>query len=224
MSERKIAALYVDEKGVYSGLPHVEVWGVSKDARNYNGPYPIVAHPPCKRWGSFWMGSPRKGCPRLKKGDDDGCFESVLGQVRKFGGIIEHPRNSAAWEWFGINKPHYMGGWIVADTHGGFTCCVDQSRYGHKAPKATWLYAYNVEIPNLKWGLGYAEKRISNLDVDKSSMELFDRKIYRNKTYKDMYISKKERYTTPPEFRDLLISIAQSAGTVQRPQTLFHIG
>ena len=221
MPARKVAALYVDEKGIYSNLPHVEVWGLSKDARNYSGPYPIVAHPPCQRWGNLWMGSPKRGSKRHRKGDDGGCFESVLEKVRTYGGIIEHPRNSSAWEWFGIKKPYHLGGWMLADTHGGWTCCVEQCNYGHLAAKPTWLYAYNVETPKLKWGLGHRTKLISSLGYGNSSGILFDESEIGKRTWKDM--STKQREKTPVEFRDLLISIAQTAGTVQRPQTLFPI-
>lgn len=33
-----IAALYVDERGPYVGLPGVDAWGISRDARLYAGP------------------------------------------------------------------------------------------------------------------------------------------------------------------------------------------
>ena len=223
LMERKIAALFVDEKGIYSNLPHVEAWGVNKDARKYNGPYPVVAHPPCERWGSFWRGSIRRGTPNHKLGDDDGCFESALDSVRKYGGVIEHPRNSKAWQWFGIKKPNYKGGWVVADTYGGFTCCVEQCHYGHLAAKPTWLYAYNVKLPNLIWGHGYVERIVSSAGKGYQAMQLFDDNEELYKRTWDKEITKKERSATPIGFRDLLIGIAQTAGTIERPQTLFAI-
>lgn len=45
-----IAALYVIENGPYYGLPNVDPWPESRDARTYAGPHPVVAHPPCSRW------------------------------------------------------------------------------------------------------------------------------------------------------------------------------
>ena len=46
-----VAALYVDPRGIYAGMPDVELWGLpDRDARAYDGPHPVVAHPPCSRW------------------------------------------------------------------------------------------------------------------------------------------------------------------------------
>lgn len=42
---RTIAALFVEPNGPYAGLPGVELWDLSRDARLYDGPYPVVAHP-----------------------------------------------------------------------------------------------------------------------------------------------------------------------------------
>lgn len=53
-----IAALYVLPDGPYAGLEGVEVWDEARDARTYAGPWPVVAHPPCQRWGRYWSGGP----------------------------------------------------------------------------------------------------------------------------------------------------------------------
>ena len=83
-----IAALYVETSGVYSGLPDVDVWGIERDARLYAGPHPVVAHPPCERWGRYATGGPRADPskpgfqPRKEVGDDGGCFAAALASVR----------------------------------------------------------------------------------------------------------------------------------------------
>ena len=68
-----IAALYVELGGAYYGLPGVDPWDQARDARKYSGPWPVVAHPPCERWGRFWHGSPRKP-HQFKLGDDAGLL------------------------------------------------------------------------------------------------------------------------------------------------------
>jgi len=56
--ENKIAALYVTPQGAYYNIDNVDPWDEERDARNYSGPWPVVAHPPCQRWGKMWAGSP----------------------------------------------------------------------------------------------------------------------------------------------------------------------
>lgn len=70
---KTVAALYVQKNGAYWNLPGVDPWDEERDARLYDGPHPVVAHPPCQRWGKFWAGSPAVIAEtgiRKKKGDD----------------------------------------------------------------------------------------------------------------------------------------------------------
>ena len=55
MSGDTIAALYVEKNGAYYGLDGVDPWDEERDARKYAGPWPVVAHPPCQRWGAGAM-------------------------------------------------------------------------------------------------------------------------------------------------------------------------
>jgi hypothetical protein len=150
-ADTQVAALYVEPRGTYSELADVELWGLpERDAREYRGPYPVVAHPPCSRWCRLaGLVEARWG---HKKGEDDGCFESALQSVRKYGGVLEHPAYSDAWAAFDLNRPPTGGHWVNADFEGGWTCYVEQGRYGHPAKKATWLYAHGVGLPSLRWG------------------------------------------------------------------------
>lgn len=80
----KVAALFVEKGGVYFGLPDVDPWDEERDARRYEGPHPVVAHPPCSRWCRLaGLVEARWG---HKKGDDEGCFASALASVRRWGG------------------------------------------------------------------------------------------------------------------------------------------
>ena len=92
-----IAALHVESRGVYAGLPDVDLWDRDRDARTYAGPWPVVAHPPCARWGRSWGGHPTQQ-PLLVLGDDEGCFAAAaLDAMRRHGGVLEHPEASPAW-------------------------------------------------------------------------------------------------------------------------------
>jgi hypothetical protein len=203
-----IAALYVSPRGPYAGLPGVEIWDESRDARLYAGPHPIVAHPPCERWGRYWHGGPSARVRRVK-GDDGGCFAAALSAVRTWGGVLEHPAASSAWREFGLRCPPRAGGWVVADWEGGWTCCVDQGHYGHRAQKATWLYAVGVPLPILTWGKSSSRVR---LDDGFHSAEERRRKI---RTGICQRLSKRERMETPERFRDLLLGMAGEAQSVQ---------
>lgn len=86
----QVAALFVETDGCYYGLPDVDSWDEARDARRYAGPWPVVAHPPCQRWGKLWAGQPlwiKRTGERKRKGDDGGCFEAALTAARTWGEI-----------------------------------------------------------------------------------------------------------------------------------------
>jgi hypothetical protein len=205
-----VAALFVMTGGQYFGVAGVDPWDEARDARKYPGPYPVVAHPPCQRRGKFWAGQPlfiKQTGIRKVKGSDDGCFATALAAVRKFGGVLEHPESSHAWAAFGLNKPNRHGGWIAADSYGGWTCCVEQGRYGHYARKPTWLYVVGCELPELRWG-----KSPARLDPDLIARVGLKRAQRLGEVCsKGGGTDSAPRIGTPPEFRELLLSIARTA-------------
>lgn len=208
----RVAALYVEPDGVYSGLPDVDAWDEGRDARLYRGPHPVVAHPPCQRWGRFWHGSTRKP-HQYRLGEDGGCFASALTAVRNYGGVLEHPKDSLAWRYFGLLTPPPAGGWVRADGYGGWTCCIDQGQYGHFSNKRTWLYAVGTALPSLLWGKGPQR-------LHPRAVELHGYEKARRIGMVAMVGGKDKtriRNATPDPFRDLLLSIARSA---RQPQAL----
>src|SRR6516164_8085633 len=108
MTPITIAALYVETDGAYFGVPGVDPWDIARDARKYAGPHPVVAHPPCQRWGRYATGAPKKP-NQYKVGDDDGCFAAALASIKRHGGVIEHPADSLAWAAHGLPKPPRRG-------------------------------------------------------------------------------------------------------------------
>lgn len=202
-----VAALFVETNGCYYGLPDVDPWDEKRDARLYAGPHPVVAHPPCQRWGRFWHGSTRKP-HQFKLGDDGGCFEAAVTAVRKYGGVLEHPADSHAWSAYGINRPRRGEGRMPGDDYRrGFTCYIEQGHYGHFARKPSWLYACGTDLPTLNWTIG--EQRLHPVALAKYGYEKA-----RRIGMMAMIGGKRKteiRNATPQEFRDLLLNLARTA-------------
>ncbi len=208
---RVVAALYVEPEGPYWNLPGVDPWDAERDARLYDGPYPVVAHPPCARWSRLaGFTEARFG---YKRGDDGGCFAAALKSVRTYGGVIEHPAFSDAWNHYGLPRPTVREGWTRSLIDDGASCYIEQGRYGLPVKKATWLYAYGVELADLRWGYtpdGHGDPLdgVEGLNV-----------------WRDRFKGRREQWTkgqhrgghhgltatTPPEFRDVLIEMARSS-------------
>jgi len=126
MGDRMVAALYVDaRRGPYSSLDSVDVWGIERDAKLYDGAAPVVAHPPCGPWGRLW---------HLCTKQDPECATIAAAQVRRCGGVLEHPAHSKLWTAAGLPRP----GELVSP--GEFSIRVDQWVWGHQSVKPTWLF------------------------------------------------------------------------------------
>lgn len=194
-----VAALFVQPDGCYAGLPSVDLWPETRDARRYAGPLPVVAHPPCQLWGAMaTVNYTRWGGEHNRPGNDGGCFASALDSVRRFGGVLEHPAKTKAWVAHGLAKPTAMGWQRTID--GGWVCEVWQSAYGHRANKATWLYYYGTNSPfELRWPRPKGTHQIGFYDQ-------------RGKAANKPTLSKKEASATPVEFRDELIRLAMVCG------------
>lgn len=198
-----IAALFVETNGVYFNDPRIEPWDIHRNAFGYRGPHPVIAHPPCKRWGRYWSGGPSAKQRRLL-GDDGNAFAHSLWAVRTFGGIIEHPEASHAWKWFGLKRPE-LGKWLPADSW-GHTTCVPQGNYGHKARKLTWLY-YVGNV--FQWpGFDYSIRKYERLDEGFHSPE--ERQAARASGRKPIKrLTAKENLATPPAFKEELIKLVE---------------
>ena len=168
------AALYVDPRGPYPGLV-AEWFDESRDARTYTGPGPVIAHPPCGPWGAL-----RHMCKATHEERELALI--AVGQVRRFGGVLEHPAGSRLWATCDLPLPESM----FPDGFGGRSYLVAQGDYGHKAPKATWLYAVRLGPCPFKLPTGFDPGgRVEN-------------------------ISKLARRVTPDEFAAGLVAWAQT--------------
>lgn len=190
----KIAALFVETDGYYFGLPDVDPWDITRDARTYEGDDPVVAHPPCFLWVNMaavnWKRYRRQLPAWYPGGDDEGCFASALASVRRCGGVLEHPASSFAWKQFELPRPQ-RGMWIGGPRE--WVTEVWQAAYGHKCRKRTWLFYCGKWPPSLDWTPKQGTHQVGWFDRNKPT------------------VSKKDANRTPPAFRDALLALARGA-------------
>jgi hypothetical protein len=180
-----VSVLFTRSDSIYKTLG-VDCWDIERDARNWPGGNPIIAHPPCRAWGQLsHMAKPRH--------DEKELAIWSIEQIRKWGGVLEHPRASKLWKV--MNLP--MG--AARDIHGGFTLSVNQFWWGHKAKKSTLLYVCGTtpgELPPMPLRFEYAEYAVLQGNMRKGDPGYLKR------------ITEKEREATPIEFAKWLIEVA----------------
>lgn len=192
-----IAALFVESAGTYFGLHGVDPWDELRDARLYAGPHPVVAHPPCQLWVNFAaLNYKRYGGDHNRPGNDGGCFASALANVRRCGGVLEHPASSNAWKAHGLTRPTSLGWAQTAPRE--WVCEVWQSAYGHRARKRTWLF-YSGSAPPLagNWERTPGTHQVGWFDRLKPTL------------------SKRDASKTPPAFAQWLIDLARNANVAE---------
>lgn len=201
-----IVALFVSACGPYFTLLGAEnCWDEKRDARTFDGPGTVIAHPPCERWGRYWGGGPNASF-RRELGSDDGCFRSALESVTSFGGVIEHPEASHAFRVFGLGRPMYREGWKKSDCGRGVICCVAQGNYGHRSRKLTWLFTTSNDPPDLDWSI---PSGMARLDAGYHSKGHRERREGVAATVVNR-LTTDERIATPLPFARIMIAIAES--------------
>ena len=203
-----VAALFVDSRGPYPILLGAEnCWNQARDARKYEGPASVVAHPPCQLWGPFApINFHRWGGEHNRPGNDGGCFASALNSVRKFGGVLEHPASSRAFAAHDLPKPRVIG-WQPSINPGEWICEVWQSAYGHKARKRTWLFYCGNSAPmDAKWARFPGTHQIGQHDQ-------------RGKERNKPTLSGRAASETPVSFAEYLIGLARQAGHIEQGLT-----
>jgi hypothetical protein len=139
-SRRTVAALYIDPRGPYPELDGVDCWDEERDARKYDGPHPVVAHPPCGPWSKL-----RHLCNEATLATT-ACGPLAVKQVRALGGVLEHPAHSRLFALGALGRqrslPLPTDG---TDSYGGFTLLVNQVAWGHCCAKPTWLYCVGID-------------------------------------------------------------------------------
>ena len=203
---RIIAALYVESRGVYAGLPDVDLWDRDRDARTYAGPWPVVAHPPGARWGRSWGGHPTQQ-PRLVLGDDVGMLRRGPGRDAPARRCLGAPRGQPCVDRPSDSSRHHREPEGGRDgLAGGVDVLRGKGHYGHRSRKTTGWYAVGGALPGS--GVGRAQRPVRSRRGDHSAADRW-RAI---KMEACQRLSHRERNATPELFRDLLIAMA---GTVK---------
>ena len=187
-----VAVLFARADSHYKALPDVDVFDAERDARTYDGPWPVVAHPPCRAWGRLRaFANPRP--------DERNLGRLAVALVREFGGVLEHPAGSTLWAAQKLPRPGER------DQYGGWTLAAPQKWWGHKAEKDTWFYVVGCEpgeIPDMPLVLGDAAYVVQSRK----------RQDYRP------HITKAEREHTPPPLAAWLVELAAKCKTHNHEQ------
>lgn len=112
------AVLWVHKNSVYRHrvwFSHLDLWDIKRDANQYPGPGPIIAHPPCGPWGKY------KGISKESRHHGIRAMELV----HLYGGVVEQPVGSTLFALHGTT---------------GKIAKIYQRDYGHLAWKPTLLY------------------------------------------------------------------------------------
>ena len=189
-----VAILFARADSIYKTLPDCDVWDIERDARKWPGGCQVVAHPPCRAWGRL------KHFARPRADEKDLAVWAVA-QVRKWGGVLEHPAGSSLWPVVGL--PAFG----CCDQHGGWTLPILQQSFGHRAAKKTLLYIVGCKpssIPALPLILGDAP-----CIVGTSCRRDDGTKIRRGDPRFRMEVTKKEREHTPKDLAIWLCELAR---------------
>lgn len=178
-----VAVLFARSDSHYKELPGCDVYDMERDARTYDGPWSVVAHPPCRAWGRLRaFANPRP--------DERNLGRLAVALVREFGGVLEHPAGSTLWAAQHLPAPGSR------DSFGGWTLAAPQKWWGHKAEKDTWFYVVGCEpgdIPDLPYVMGEAAYVVQS----------------RKRTDYRPHITKAEREHPPPPLAVWLVELAR---------------
>ena len=188
----RVAVLFARKDSNYKRFRCADVWDKERNALNWPGGCPVVAHPPCRAWGRL------RHFAKPEPGEKELALWAV-DQVRAWGGVLEHPEGSSLWPAAGLPKPGDR-----RDEFGGFSLTVDQHWWGHRARKRTWLYIVGVDrskVPAIQPTFLEPEFVVSPKGGLRKGMPGWK-----------PHIRKDEREHTPPAFAEWLLELARRCG------------
>lgn len=185
-----VAILFARKTSIYKKLPLCDVYDIERDARTFTGGMPVVAHPPCRAWGTLaHMAKPRD--------DERSLAPWAIEMVRKCGGVLEHPKRSKLWPELGLPQPG-----AGSDEFGGWTLGIAQRDFGHRAEKLTLLYIVGCarrDLPPIPFVMGEATHVVA------TSGRRRDGTRYKHKKE----CTKAERERTPVALAEWLVEVAR---------------
>lgn len=191
---KTVTVLFARADSVYKTLPGCDVWDIERDARRWPGGGAVVAHPPCRAWGQLRaLANPRP--------DEKALALWAVDQVRRFGGVLEHPKKSTLWPVAGLPQPQER------DAFGGWTLPIFQRWFGHRAEKPTLLYIVGCEpqdMPEMPIVLGDA-----HYVCGASGRRRDGSRLHKGDPGWRPEITKQEREHTPPALAEWLCEVAR---------------
>lgn len=180
----KVSALFVRADSIYKKMG-IDAWDKQRNALLWPGGNAIVAHPPCAQWGRL------KGIAHNKPEEKAMAIWAVE-QIRRWGGVLEHPRDSSLWSCMKLPFPQ-----DGHDEFGGHTLCINQFWFGHPAVKKTFLYIVGIpktDLPPVPIRFDMVEHRICGVKV--------------KHTPRKKEVSKKWREATPEKLAQWMVNVA----------------
>lgn len=187
-----VVVLFVHRQSIYMLKRGTDCWDRRRDARRFAGEGPVIAHPPCRTWGSL---SHLANAPT----DEHEMALWARDTVRRCGGVMEHPQRSRM---FGKEGGLPMPG-DPPDAWGGWTLLVDQFDWGHKASNPTHLYIVGTrDVPAMP------AKRTDTPKFFTCSNGSRLKKHKGSPGWRPC-LHEPERSATPPAFADWLLALAR---------------
>lgn len=181
-----ITVLFVRSDSVYKNKKwNLDCYDQQRDARMFAGVGPVIAHPPCRTWGNL-----RTVATRAPEDEHD-LAPWAVDQVRRCGGVLEHPAGSNLFEHCGCD----------ADNDVGFLLTVDQFHWGHRCAKPTRLYVVGcslADVPAMPYREGSPTHCITQGHGVRMGHPRFKSRV-----------PQWEREATPPEFAVWLVELAR---------------
>jgi hypothetical protein len=196
-----VAVLFARADSCYKSFPSCDVYDFERDARTYVGTLPVIAHPPCRSWARLrQFAKPRP--------DEKALALFAVDQVRRCGGVLEHPEKSTLWEACGLPLPG-----CGYDDFGGWTLGIAQKDFGHRAHKSTWIYVVGVSPGDLPPPL-FSLVQATHVIAQGRTLPNGDRIRKGHPSWRPE-VTRAEREHTPPLLAAWLVAVARAARGVR---------